>query len=89
MLGRLQAGEHGTEALGRIGVVVAVGGGKHVLAVLLALTESIASGEQDVSEDVAGTPIPQAYQAALAHQQVEHMERSIKYARDVLGLGKR
>jgi sugar phosphate isomerase/epimerase len=42
-----------------------------------------------VSEDVAGSPIPQAYQAALAHQQVEHMERSIKYAREALALGKR
>jgi sugar phosphate isomerase/epimerase len=42
-----------------------------------------------VSEDVAGTKIPEPYQAALAHQQVEHLERSIKYAREVLKLGRR
>jgi sugar phosphate isomerase/epimerase len=42
-----------------------------------------------VSEDVVGSKIPEPYQAALAYQQVEHLERSIKYAREVLGLGKR
>jgi sugar phosphate isomerase/epimerase len=42
-----------------------------------------------VSEDVTGSPIPAPYQAALAHQQVEHLERSIRYAREALGLGKR
>jgi hypothetical protein len=42
-----------------------------------------------VSEDVVGTKIPEPYQGALAYQQVEHMERSIRYARESLGLGKK
>jgi hypothetical protein len=42
-----------------------------------------------ISEDVTGSKIPEPYQAALAHQQVEHLERSIKNAREALGLGRR
>jgi 3-oxoisoapionate decarboxylase len=40
-----------------------------------------------VQEDVTGRTPPAAYQAALAYQQKEHMERSINYARQVLNLG--
>ncbi len=40
-----------------------------------------------VTEDVRGRKIPEPYQAALAWQQTEHLERSLKYAREVLGLG--
>lgn len=42
-----------------------------------------------VQEDVAGRPTPAPYQAALNYQQKEHMERSIRYAREVLELGVR
>ncbi len=54
MLGRLQAGKNSAKPLGRIGVVVAVGGGEHVLALLHALGETVAGGEQNIGEDVAG-----------------------------------
>ena len=40
-----------------------------------------------VQEDVAGKVPPAPYQAALAYQQKEHMEQSIRYAREVLKLG--
>ncbi len=40
-----------------------------------------------VQEDVTGRVAPAPYQAALAYQQKEHMERSIRYAREVLKLG--
>lgn len=40
-----------------------------------------------VQEDVAGRPTPPAFQMALNYQQKEHMERSIRYAREVLHLG--
>ncbi len=40
-----------------------------------------------VQEDVAGRPTPPPYQAALNYQQKAHMEQSIAYARNVLGLG--
>ena len=51
---RPQAVEHRAEALGRVGVVVAVDGGEHVLALLAALASAVAGREQDVGEDVAG-----------------------------------
>ncbi len=40
-----------------------------------------------VQEDVPGLTPPPVYQAALAYQQKEHMERSIAYARNELKLG--
>ncbi|WP_031499761.1 sugar phosphate isomerase/epimerase family protein [Bryobacter aggregatus] len=42
-----------------------------------------------VQEDAPGRPTPPVYQAALAYQQKEHMERSIRYARQELNLGVR
>ncbi len=42
-----------------------------------------------VQEDVTGRVAPAPYQAALNYQQKEHMERSIRYAREVLNLGVR
>jgi sugar phosphate isomerase/epimerase len=42
-----------------------------------------------VQEDVQGRTPPPVIQAALAHQQKEHMERSIRYARETLKLGRK
>jgi len=42
-----------------------------------------------VVEDVAGRPAPEAFVDALKYQQREHMERSVEYAKRVLGLGRR
>jgi 3-oxoisoapionate decarboxylase len=42
-----------------------------------------------VIEDGAPRPLPEAYAAALAYQQKDHMERSIDYAKRSLGLGRR
>jgi sugar phosphate isomerase/epimerase len=42
-----------------------------------------------VVEDLQNTPIPAHFLAAVQYQQREHMERSIGYARKVLGLGVR
>jgi 3-oxoisoapionate decarboxylase len=40
-----------------------------------------------VIEDVPGSTPPEAYAAALQHQQLEHMERSVEYAKKTLDLG--
>ncbi len=40
-----------------------------------------------VEMDIVGQQAPPTIQAALAYQQKEHMERSIRYAREVLKLG--
>jgi sugar phosphate isomerase/epimerase len=42
-----------------------------------------------VIEDLQNTPVPPHFLAAVQYQQREHMERSIAYARKVLGLGVR
>jgi len=42
-----------------------------------------------VIEDIAGRKTPEPFAQALQYQQREHMERSIAYARNVLGLGVR
>jgi sugar phosphate isomerase/epimerase len=42
-----------------------------------------------VVEDLAGVKTPPYYEAALQHQQQEHVERSIEYARTQLNLGRR
>lgn len=42
-----------------------------------------------VVEDIPGRKAPEAFTAAIQHQQKEHMERSIAYARRELGLGVR
>lgn len=42
-----------------------------------------------VIEDLYGVPVPPHFLAAVQFQQREHMERSIRYARQTLGLGVR
>jgi sugar phosphate isomerase/epimerase len=42
-----------------------------------------------VIEDLQNRPVPEPFVAAVQYQQREHMERSIGYARKVLGLGVR
>ncbi len=42
-----------------------------------------------VVEDIAGRPLPEAFAAAMQFQQREHMERSVNYAKQTLGLGRR
>jgi 3-oxoisoapionate decarboxylase len=46
-------------------------------------------GKNQVVEDLQGRPTPAQFVEAIKHQQREHMERSIAYARKVLGLGVR
>ncbi len=42
-----------------------------------------------VVEDLQGRGIPPQFVEAIQHQQREHVERSFRYAREVLGLGLR
>ncbi|HWQ56870.1 MAG TPA: TIM barrel protein [Bryobacteraceae bacterium] len=46
-------------------------------------------GKNMVVEDLQGRPTPPQFVQAIQYQQREHMERSIEYARKVLGLGLR
>jgi hypothetical protein len=40
-----------------------------------------------VVEDIPGRKTPEAFIPAIQHQQREHMERSVEYAKKTLGLG--
>jgi hypothetical protein len=40
-----------------------------------------------VVEDLQGRPIPAHFLSAIQYQQREHMERSVAYAKNTLGLG--
>lgn len=42
-----------------------------------------------VIEDIPGRPIPEAFRAAIQHQQRDHVERGLEYARKELNLGRR
>ena len=58
------------------------------LARFLALAKSGRPYEDHaVIEDVPGRPLPEEFTEAIKYQQREHMERSVKYAREKLGLG--
>ena len=51
-LDRSQAGQHGPEALGALGVLVAMHGREHVIARFAALREPVPAGEVSVGEDI-------------------------------------
>jgi sugar phosphate isomerase/epimerase len=62
----------------------------HDLARFLALAKKGQPYEGHVViEDLQGRPIPEPFLNAVQFQQKDHMERSVKYAREVLGLGVR
>jgi hypothetical protein len=42
-----------------------------------------------VNEDLQGRPLPEHFRSAIQFQQRDHLERSVKYAREALGLGRR
>ena len=42
-----------------------------------------------INEDLLGRALPDRLIPAIQHQQLDHMERSIKYAKESLGLGRR
>lgn len=42
-----------------------------------------------VVEDIPGRPLPEAFRAAIQHQQREHVERGLEYAKKELNLGRR
>jgi sugar phosphate isomerase/epimerase len=42
-----------------------------------------------VVEDLAGRQVPPQFQEAIRYQQKEHVERSLRYAKETLGLGRR
>jgi 3-oxoisoapionate decarboxylase len=60
------------------------------LARFVALAKAGAPYERHVViEDIPGRPVPEAFVAAIQHQQREHMERSVEFAKRQLGLGVR
>ncbi|MCS7043880.1 MAG: sugar phosphate isomerase/epimerase [Bryobacteraceae bacterium] len=42
-----------------------------------------------VVEDIPGRPVPEAFRAAIQHQQLDHVERGLEYAKKELNLGRR
>lgn len=42
-----------------------------------------------VIEDIPGRPVPEAFRAAIQHQQRDHVERGLEYAKKELNLGRR
>jgi hypothetical protein len=42
-----------------------------------------------VNEDLLGRKLPDYLRPAIQHQQLDHMARSLKYAKEELGLGRR
>jgi hypothetical protein len=60
------------------------------LARFLALARSGQPYERPmVVEDLQGRPVPEHFAAAIRYQQRDHVERSVKYAKENLGLGVR